>query len=78
MHDREVARPVDMRPLADQRTIADTALVADALWIAGGTLVIASLALAFLTDWDGHPSSPDQASVRVVPGPGSLAVSGTF
>lgn len=78
MHDREVARPATERSLADQRTIADTALVADALWIAGGTLGIASLALAFLTDWDGHPSAPQEPSARIVPGPGLVSIAGTF
>jgi tetratricopeptide (TPR) repeat protein len=76
MHDRELGRPADMRSLADQRTIADVALAADALWIAGGVLGIASIALAFLTDWDGHPDRPSDARLRL--GPGALAVEGAF
>lgn len=76
MHDRELARPADMRSLADQRTIADLALAADALWIAGGVLGIASIALAFLTDWDGHPDRPVGARLRL--GPGALGLEGAF
>jgi len=78
MHDREVARDTSMRSLADQRTIADTATVADALWLAGGTLAIASIALAALTDWDGHPSETHDTTVRLVPGVGSIVLDGTF
>lgn len=75
-HDRELSRPADMRSLADQHTISDLALAADALWIVGGVLGIASIALAFLTDWDGHPDRPVTAHLRV--GPLGVAIDGSF
>jgi tetratricopeptide (TPR) repeat protein len=61
-----------------RRSINDFALAADVLYGAAGVFAIASVVLAFVTDWGGHDAATTGASLRVAPTLGGLVVSGTF
>jgi hypothetical protein len=78
LHDQQAAR--DPRLARATGPISDSALVADIGFGAAGAFLVATVVVAFLTDWSGAP--PEEAApaptVWVAPGEGGVALGGSF
>ncbi len=78
LHDEQAAR--DPRLPRDEGPSQGSALIADIMFGAAGALAIATVVVAFLTDWEGGPPSDEAPAPTawIAPGLGGVAVGGTF
>jgi len=73
LSDQERTRP-DPRLPPDTSAISESAVIADAFFIVSGVFAVATLIVAFLTDFDGEPQESGEAALRWSP----LGLEGVF
>lgn len=80
LNEREAAR--DPRLPRDTQPISDSAMVADVAFVASGAFLVATVVVAFLTDWGGEPTETDAGepapAAWIAPTLGGLAAGGSF